>query len=131
MIGSAAAIPGLKERSDAVLLLPPDAVPVPEARLPGDRALGLGHLLEPLLRPPARAPAVQPLPGRAGVRRRAGLRWHLRQRAPPERLRADAVAQCDGGDAGAAHQAGEDRYPGQRPAAARPPAARSEEHTSE
>ena len=38
----------------------------------------------------------------AGERR---LRRHLRQRAPPERLRADAVAQPDGGGAGAAHHA--------------------------
>ena len=33
------------------------------------------------------------------------LRRHLRQRAPPERLRPDAVAQPDGGGAGAAHLA--------------------------
>ena len=56
--------------------------------------------------------------------RRARLRRHGAQRAPPEHLRADAVAQPDRRGADAAHQARQDRHPRQPPAAASQPAAR-------
>ena len=46
-----------------------------------------------LFDPRQRAPHVQRLHGRARVRRRVRLRRDLRQRAPLERLRADAVAR--------------------------------------
>ena len=47
------------------------------------------------LRPGGRPRALQPVSRRAGLRRRARLRRRLRQRAPPERLRHDAVAEPD------------------------------------
>ena len=52
-----------------------------------------------LLRPRARPRDLQRVPRRARVRGGDGLRRHLRQRAPPERLRPDALAQPHGGGA--------------------------------
>ena len=56
--------------------------------------------------------------------RRARLRRHGAQRAPPEHLRADALAQPDRRGAVAADQARQDRHPRQSPAPAPEPAAR-------
>ena len=50
-----------------------------------------------------RARAVQRVHGRARARGRARLRRHLRERAPPERLRPDAVAEPDRGRPRAPH----------------------------
>ena len=54
------------------------------------------------------------LPRRARVRRRARLRRHRRQRAPPDRLRADAVAEHHGRGAGPADRARQDHGARQR-----------------
>src|SRR5207248_3055985 len=80
----------------AVLLLPPDVLAVPAARLRRRLRLGLGLAAQQPLRP---RQGPRPLPGvprHPGLRRRARLRRHLRQRAPPDGLRPDAVAEPDG-----------------------------------
>ena len=74
----------------------------------------LGGAAQHLLRSAEGARALQPLSRRARALRRARLRRHLRQRAPPERLRADAVAGGDGVGAGAAHPRLPHRHPRQR-----------------
>ena len=72
------------------------------------------------VRPGGRQPALQPVPRRADLRRGAGLRRRVRQRAPPERLRQHAVAQPDRVDPRPPDVAGEDRGRRQRAAALRP-----------
>ena len=74
--------------------------------------------------PQARPRALQRVPRRARARRAPRLRRPVRQRAPSERLRHHAVAQPDGGGAGAAHVARQARHPRQRHRPARPSAAR-------
>ena len=101
----------------ASVQLPPDAVPGAARRL---RRAGVGDVPNELFDPAARAPALQPVPRRAGLRRGAGLRRRLRQRAPPERLRADAVAQPHRRRAGPRDAADEDRRHRQRAAALQP-----------
>ena len=58
---------------------------------------------------------------------RALRRRHLRQRAPPERLRPDALAQPDGGGAGAANIEGQARGAGNSVALYDPPTRVAEE----
>ena len=74
----------------------------------------LGGAAEHLFRSEEGARALQPLSRRARACRRARLRRHLRQRASPERLWADAVAGGHGRRAVAPHQERQDRDPGQR-----------------
>lgn len=54
------------------------------------------------VRPAGGAPGLPRVPGPAGVRVDAGVRRDRGERAPPERVRDDAVAAADGGDAVAA-----------------------------
>ena len=82
------------DERDAVLPLRPDAVPVHPAGL-GDR-VDLGDALQRALRPEGRGAALQGVPRPGGAGREARLRRHLRQRAPPERLRDDARPERHG-----------------------------------
>ncbi len=101
-----------------VLLLPPDAV-----RHGPRRALVVGDALQPLLRPEARAAALQRVPRPARVRGASRLGRAVRERAPPELLRDDAEPERHGGHARAPHHPREDRDPRQRAPAPREPAA--------
>ena len=74
--------------ADAVLRLPPDAVAVHVEGVGRERRLELGHRLERALRPGQGTRALRALPRRARRVRARRLRRHLRQRAPPDRLRA-------------------------------------------
>ena len=71
-------------------LVPPDALHGAARRLPGEASLRLGGHPLLALRPAPRAPHVQRLHRRAGIRGGVRLRRDLRQRAPLQRLRADA-----------------------------------------
>ena len=77
-----------------------------------------------LFEPEKRPLAVQRLPRRTGVRGPDGLRRHLRERTPPERLRPDAVAQPDGRGHDPAHLARRDLRDGQQHRALQPAGAR-------
>ena len=102
---------------------------MPWPHLPDDFAADPRHRLGGLRErrcttPSARPRGLQPLPRRARAGRPARLRRRLRQRAPPERLRPDAVAEHHGRLPGAAHQPRQAGHPGQRADALRPSAAR-------
>ena len=74
-------------------LVQPDALAGSAGQLPRGLPLGVGRHPQQALRPQARPPPLPPVHGPARVRRVARLRRHRRQRAPSERLRADAVAE--------------------------------------
>ena len=97
---------------------------MPYTELPDDfrekHPVGVGRHPFLAVRPAARASHVQRLHGRARIRRRMRLRRGLRQRAPLERLRADAVAQPDRLVAGAAHHRHRDLRDGQLARALQP-----------
>ena len=76
-------------------LVQPDAVAVPAGRLPGEEPLGVGGHPQHALRPAQGSRRLSHVSRSARVRRDAGLRRHRVQRASPERLRADAVAESD------------------------------------
>ena len=76
------------------------------------RRLELGHRLERELRPGEGARALRPLPRRARRVRARRVRRHLRQRAPPDRLRQHPLAERDGGAARAANDAARSRILG-------------------
>src|SRR5207249_9508841 len=99
---------------DAGVHVPPDALAPPAGRLRGEVRLRLGLVPELLLRPARGARALQPLSRRARARGDPRLRRRLRERAPPERLRPDALAEPVRGDARAANQEDEDRRRGKR-----------------
>ena len=80
----------------------------PARRLPLEVPLGLGGHPEPALRPGGGQPRLPPLHGPARVRGLAGLRRHRCERAPPERLRPDALAEPHRGGPRAADLAGRD-----------------------
>ena len=111
------------ESAGEVQLLPPDAVPVPAGRLRLEVRLVRADLPERELRPGPWVGAVRALPGRARVRGPARLRRDRGQRAPPVRLRADAVAEPDGGGAHPADLARADHGARQRHRHPRQPAA--------
>ena len=67
--------------------------------------------------------ALPRVPGRAGVRRASGLRRRLRQRAPQQRLRADALAEPHGRRADPPDLARRDHRAGQQPGRLQPAAA--------
>ncbi len=97
-----------------------DALSVPAGRFQGALSLRLGRSAGGrALRSGQGASGLQRLSRPARVRRAGRLRRHLRERASPERLWPDAVAQPDGGGAGAAHVAGQARrarqWHGRRP----------------
>ena len=86
--------PGRQPRHE-VHVVPPDAVHRTAGRLPREASVGVGRHPFLAVRPEARAPHVQRLHGRARIRCLLRLRRDLRQRAPFQRLRPDAVAQPD------------------------------------
>ncbi len=96
----------------------------PAGRLRAKARLGVADAAQHALRSRARADALHGLPRAAGGGRTAGLRRHRRQRAPPERLRPDAVAQHHGRRAHQDDEPREDPRARQRAPALRPPAAR-------
>ena len=89
-----------------VHLLQPHAVAAPARGLPRDAPLGVGGPRQPALRRRRGQRHVPRVHGRARVRRGAGLRRHRRERAPPERLRAHALAEHHRRRPGPAHQPG-------------------------
>ena len=78
-------------------VVPPDALHAPARGLRAATRIGVGRHRPRAVRRALRARALQRVHGRARARRRARLRRHLRERAPPERLRPDAVAEPDRG----------------------------------
>src|SRR5262245_24439910 len=74
------------------LLLPPHAVSILARRFRADVPVGLGGRAAPPARRREDARSLPGVPRRARVRRGAGLRWAMRERAPQQRLRPDAVA---------------------------------------
>ena len=109
--------PSSTEHEDEDVLFPPHAVCGPRSVLHRAPQLGVGDAAQFLFRSRGRHKALPPLHRRAGARRRARFRRHLRQRAPPECLWPDAGAEPDRGIAGAHHKAGQDRDPRPRAAA--------------
>ena len=91
------------ERCHEADVVPPDAVHRIAGGFPRQASLGVGRHPLDAVRPPAGASDVQRLHGRARIRRRMRVRRGLRQRAPFERLWADAVAQSDRQRPRAAH----------------------------
>src|SRR5205814_1372624 len=74
------------EGPHAILLLPPDVLALPLRHLrPGPR-LRLGLAVQFALRPREGPHALSGIHRHARLRRRAGLRRHMRQRAPPDGL---------------------------------------------
>ncbi len=73
----------------------PDALYGAAGRLQAEASVSVGRHPFLALRSRARPSHVQRLHGRDGVRRGRGLRRHLLQRAPQQRLRPDAVAEPD------------------------------------
>ena len=92
-----------RRRPGEAALVPPHAVHGPAGRLQAEASVGLGGHRPRAVRSREGARDVQRLPRRARARGRAGLRRHLLQRAPPERLRPDAVAEPDRRRARAPH----------------------------
>ena len=84
---------GERRRVRQVHLVQPDAVAVLAGRLPREEPLGVGRHPQRLYDPVRGHAGLPRVHGPARVRRPARLRRHRRQRAPPERLRADAVAE--------------------------------------
>src|SRR5262249_47557598 len=105
-------------------LVPPDALhPASRGFRPATR-VGVGRHRPRPVRRPLRPHALQRVYGRARTRRRARLRRHLRERAPPERVRADAVAEPDRREPRASHERRRDRGAGQLTRALQPARAR-------
>ena len=109
--------PSCKEPRDENVLLPPHALRRLGPHLHGPLQFRLGDAAEFLFRSEGRREALPALHRRTGIGRPARLRRHLRQRAPPDRLRADAGAEPDRRRARALDQAGQDRDPRPRAAA--------------
>src|SRR5690242_13291503 len=81
------------DAGDEVPLVPSDALSGAAGELQDGLPLGLGRrALEPV-RSESGPPRLQRISRRARIRRGRRFRRHLRQRASPERLRADALAQ--------------------------------------
>src|SRR5262245_55198503 len=85
------------------LLLPSDAVSLPARELREGLPLRVGGRAAVALRRRARARPLQRVPRRARARRAVRLRRPLCERAPPERVRAHAVAEHHGRRADATH----------------------------
>ena len=81
--------------SHEAAVVPSDAVHRAAGGLPAEASVGVGRYPLVAVRSEARAPDVQRLHGRDGVRRRLRLRRGVLQRASLQRLRPDAVAQPD------------------------------------
>ena len=103
----------VRSKSHEADVVPPDAVHRIARRFPREAPVGVGRYPFLAVRPAARASHVQRLHGRARIRRRMRLRRGLRQRAPFERLRADAEPEPDRLLAGAAHHRHRDLRHGQ------------------
>src|SRR5213593_4151058 len=82
--GMIAPVRGPAGSADEDRLLPPDALPVPAARLRVAPPLRVGRRALGPVRPRAGPRPLSRVPRRAGARRGDGLRRHLRERAPPE-----------------------------------------------
>src|SRR5208282_2094688 len=77
----------------AILLLSPDAVAVSAGRFRRQIRFGLGLAAEFALRSRQGTRTLSRIHQHLGLRRNPWLRRDLRQRTPPKRLRADAVAE--------------------------------------